>query len=311
MSARTIDIWFGPGAAKGVFGAGVAHALQESIHRRELDASQIRLYGSSVGCLTAVFLATGNAACGLEIFQQETDKVVSTSNLVPALGARLVNRLASAAGGRASLVAVPSVLNLEHVFAVMARRTPNIVDQLRCSPTPIFAESVDRQGNFLHTELRSSKKPLQEIRHSLNYVPFAGASDSDLMDSVINGYGFIELVRSSQRPLVVVLNVRPTTRSRFTIGDLACAVLSADASIAQLYLRRRGNRRSACESAFQARPRVLIVSPPQIVNLARPSDFDAAHRLGQQAADRILNFVNGINPEVTSQQRSTNPPCCE
>ncbi len=87
MDARTTDIWFGPGAKKGVFGAGVALGLQQSMARREIDPSQFRLYGSSIGCLNAVFLATGNTDCGLSIFQEETQKLVTASNLVPATGA--------------------------------------------------------------------------------------------------------------------------------------------------------------------------------------------------------------------------------
>ena len=87
MDVRTTDIWFGPGAEKGVFGAGVALGLQESMARGQIDSSQFRLYGSSIGCLNAVFLATGNASCGLRIFQEETQKLVTASNLVPATGA--------------------------------------------------------------------------------------------------------------------------------------------------------------------------------------------------------------------------------
>jgi hypothetical protein len=189
------------------------------------------------------------------------------------------------------VVAVPSVLNLEHVFNVMADRTPQIVDQLRSSPTPVFAETVDRRGTFRFVELRTAEDPLGEIRHSLNYFPFTGETDLAMMDSVVKGYGFIELIDRARRPLVIVLNRRPTTRSRVTLRDLACAAICADTRVARLFLRRQSNQRSACESALQDGRRVLVVCPPRAVRLAGASDFELAHQRGQQAARQITDFL--------------------
>ena len=273
MHDESADIWFGPGAQKGVFGAGVAHGLHESIASGDLEASKLRLYGSSIGCLTAVFLATGNATCGLAIFREEANKLVSTVNLLPAVGARFVNRVAAAAGRTQAVVAVPSVLNLDHVFEVMAQRTPQIVDQLRCSPTPVFAETVDRRGGFRFVELRTAEDPLGEIRYSLNYFPFTGEAGSAMMDSVVKGYGFIELVHGGRRPLVIVLNRKPTTRSSVAVRDLACAAICGDARVARLFLRRQSNQRSACNSALQAGRRALVVSPPRALRLTDASDY--------------------------------------
>ena len=300
MDARTTDIWFGPGAKKGVFGAGVALGLQESMARGEIDSSQFRLYGSSIGCLNAVFLATGNTGCGLSIFQEETQKLVTASNLVPATGARIINRLTHVSRLTASSVRVPSVLNLEHIFDVMASRTPDIVNQLRESPIPIFAESVDRDGRFQYAELRSSAEPLQEIRHALNFVPFTGQQDADRLDSVIKGYGFSELLRGGQGPLIVVLNAKPTSRRASTLSDLVCAALSGDRRIARLYLRSRGHRRAACRDACEADRDVFLISPPQKAKLTDPSGFQAVHQSGQLAAQRIVRFLNTVNTDVHS-----------
>ncbi len=305
MDDKTTDIWFGPGAEKGVFGAGVAHGLHLSIAKKQLDASRIRLYGSSIGCLTAAFLSTGNTACGLKIFREETDKIITASNLVPAMGARIVNRIVRAR------LHVPSVLNLQHVFHVMARMTPQIADQLRRSPMPVFAETVDRHGKFRHAELGCADEPLREIRSALNYFPFSGRPESDLMDSVIKGYGFIELVRSGQRPLVVVLNAKPTTRSAAKLSDLACAALCADVRIARLYLRRRGNQVSACRHASGAGCSVLLISPPRVVKLKKPSDYETSHTLGIQAARRIVTFINAIQTTVDFPRVSISLPRCD
>jgi hypothetical protein len=292
MDCDSADIWFGPGALKGVFGAGVAHGLHESIVSRDLDASKLRLYGSSIGCLTAVFLATGNATSGLGIFREEADKLVSPVNLLPAVGARFVNRVAVAAGRTQSVVAVPSVLNLEHVFNVMAQRTPRIVDQLRSSPIPVFAETVDRRGVFRFVELKTAEDPLGEIRHSLNYFPFTGETDLTVMDSVVKGYGFIELIHRGRRPLVIVLNRKPTTRSSVTVRDLACAAICGDTRVARLFLRRQSNQHSACQSAFQAGRRTLVVSPPRPIRLSAASDYEIAHELGRKAARQVIDFLN-------------------
>ena len=55
MHQRFADIWFGPGGLSGVFGAGVAYGLQQSFSQSEIDVAKVRLFGSSVGCLNAVF----------------------------------------------------------------------------------------------------------------------------------------------------------------------------------------------------------------------------------------------------------------
>lgn len=301
MEDKAIDVWFGPGAEKGVFGAGVALGLQQSIESGEVDPSQIRVYGSSIGCLTAAFLATGNAGCGLQIFQEETSQLAVVSNLVPSLAARTGNRLARATRltKSKSLLPVPNVLNLKHVFAVMDRKTPDIVQQLRSSPMHVFTETVNRSGEFRFTELRTAADPRQELRHALHLFPFAHSPDSQWMDAGIGGYGFIDLLRSRERPLVVVLNAKPTTRPGYTLTDLFCAALSADINIAQLYLRRRGNRHAACQQALQTERNLLLVYPQQIVKLKDHSGFETSHGLGQQAARQIVVFLQGTESNVT------------
>jgi hypothetical protein len=303
MEDKAIDVWFGPGAEKGVFGAGVAHGLQESIESGELDASQIRSYGSSIGCLTAAFLASGNAGCGLQIFQEETRQLAVLSNLAPALAARIVNRLVSVTRltKSKSLLPVPNVLNLDHVYEVMDRKTPNIATQLRDSSMQVFAETVDRNGKFRFTELRSAADPMQEIRHALHLFPFSHLPDSPWMDSGISGYGFIDLLRTEDRPLVVVLNAKPTTRPGYTLADLACAALSADFNIAQLYLRRRSNRHTACQHALQIDHNLLLIYPQQIIKLKDPSGYEASHTMGKQAARQIVTFLQGIESNVTAR----------
>jgi hypothetical protein len=300
MDDKPIDVWFGPGAEKGVFGAGVAHGLQDSIESGELDASQIRSYGSSIGCLTATFLATGNAGCGLQVFQEETRKLAVLSNLVPALTARAANRLAR--GTRLtktkSFFPVPNVLNLDHIFEVMDRKTPNIATQLRDSSMQVFAETVDRNGKFRFTELRSAADPMQEIRHALHLFPFSHSPDSQWMDSGISGYGFIELLRLGERPLVVVLNAKPTTRPGYTLADLVCAALTADINIAQLYLRRRSNRHTACQHALQTNHNLLLIYPQQIIKLKDASGYKASHTMGKQAARQIVAFLQALDLRV-------------
>ncbi len=293
--AKSIDVWFGPGAQKGVFGAGVALGLQESIEAGEIDASQIRAYGSSVGCLTTAFLATGNAGLGLQIFQQETNQIALLSNLLPALAARSVNGLLRASRLSESALRVPNVLNLDHVFGVMQTRTPDIVDQLRSSPMQVFAETVDRSGNFRCAELRSADDPLEEIRSALNFVPFTHMPETEWMDSAINGFGFADLLLSRARPLVVVLNTKPTTGSRTTLVDLTCAALSVDYTIGQLYLRRRKQRHQACQHLLNGDPNVLLITPPRIVKLNSPTGYKDSHQMGCQAARQIITFLKAID----------------
>ena len=295
MDEIAVDVWFGPGAEKGVFGAGVAAGLQEAIASGDLNGSQIRLYGSSIGCLTAAFLATGNANCGLQIFQEETQQLVSMRNLLPAIACRTFNRIGRAARRGESLVRVPAVLDLEHVFAVMARRTPQIAQQLACSPIPVFAETVDLLGRIRHVELSSADDPIEQIRCAVNYFPFTGPADLDQMDSVIKGYGFVDLLDASDRPLVIVLNAKPTAGSAIPLSDYLCAALSGDWRVAKLYLGRRSNRHSACQMAHQAAGRVLLISPPRIVKLTDTAGFKAAHGLGKESAKRIIDFLNSAS----------------
>ncbi len=220
METKPIDIWFGPGAQKGVFGAGVALGLQEALDSGEIDSSQIRLYGSSVGCLTVAFLATGNAGIGLQIFQEETRQLAKLPNLLPALAARSVNGMLRVSRLSQSGLRVPNVLNLDHVFGVMEKRTPEIADQLQRSPVTAFAETADRSGAFRFSKLQSADDPLDEIRSALNFVPFTHLPDTEGMDSAINGFGFADLLsRSRTTPgCHVEYRTRPTAlASRWSI----------------------------------------------------------------------------------------------
>jgi hypothetical protein len=292
MNQKRTDIWFGPGALNGVFGAGVAYGLQESFARQEIDVSKVRLFGSSVGCLTAVYLATGNAACGLDVFKEDTRELIAKRNLVPAIGARIFNRFVMASRRHKPIAHVPNVLNVAHVFSVVARRTPNIRDQLRRAPMPVFAESVYRTGKIRHAELRVASKPLEEIGSALNAYPFTNLSAPHLLDSAIQGYGFVDLLTTSGRALVVVLNRRPAHRVAEPLADVACAALCGDLAIARLYLRRRRNRYSAIRMAEQRSRDVLLVTPQTTTSLRRPVDVEQAYGAGKEATRRIVTFIN-------------------
>jgi hypothetical protein len=289
MDQQAPQIWFGPGGLKGVFGAGVALGLQQAWLRNEIDLTRVRLYGSSVGCLNVAFLATGNAEQGLPIFREETRELIVRSRLVTALGARVINRLTRAAKARRSAVVVPSVLDVDHVFRVIKRRTPRLVEQLRASPVAVFAESVYRSGAVRHKELRTARKPLQEIGNSLNLYPFTGSRSKRLLDSAIRGYGFDHLLHGAS-PTVLVLNEHVQPGIAEAAADAACAALCGDTRIARLYLRR-GRVRSRLIELVQQRPqRVLLVTPPPSLSLAH-ANVERVHLAGLQAVQRIADFL--------------------
>lgn len=120
------------------------------------------------------------------------------------------------------------------------------------------------------------------------------------MDSAINGFGFAELLFSRARPLVVVLNTRPTTGSRTTLVDLTCAALSVDRQVGQLYLRRRKQRYAACQEMLNGDPNVLLITPPRIVKLNSPSTYEDVHKMGQQATRQIINFVSDRESRIAT-----------
>jgi len=308
MQSARVDVWFGSGALKGVFGAGVAHALQNAFDGRTIDPSLLRLYGSSVGCLTAVYLATGHAECGLSIFRDETRTLITRANLLPAVGARVVNGLTRAARLGGSPVRVPGVLDVDHVFDVMTRRTPEIVTELRAAPMPVYAETVHRKGRVKHRELRSAKDPLKEIGRSLNLFPFTDCLDVGFLDSAIHGYGFAELMRTMSSPLIVVLNEAISPSKWAVIGDVLCAALSGHRRVPQLYWNRRHNRIAALQLARQRAGDVLIVAPSKPLRLRRASDFVLAHDMGRRAAESVVHFIrqsagNAVQPAQTLMVR--------
>jgi hypothetical protein len=294
MKPTGTDIWFGPGGLKGVFGAGVALGLHEAARRGEIDPGghALRLFGSSVGCLNAVYLATGNAEHGLPIYQHEIAGMINPGNLLPSLAARLANRLAAGVG-RSQRTMPPSVLNVDHVFDVMRRLTPAIVEQIRAARLPVFAETLDLGSNaFRHVDLRRSPAPLHSIRHALNCFPFSLSGDDRMFDSSIKGYGFPELLKQvSGRRLVVVLNNPPQLRIRDRWGEIAAALLAARRNVAQLYLRRPLTRRAAIHAAMAGASRVLLVCPRRPLWLKDRSDFERVHADGRSLARGIVQFI--------------------
>lgn len=293
MSHPECDIWFGPGGLKGVFGAGVAEELHYAIQRGEMDATKLRLFGSSVGCLTAAYLATGNAENGISLFQEDTDGLIKLSNLLPSLGARIANQIVRAVGNPKRDLPVPSVLNIDHALDVMMRRTPNILRELADAAMPTFAEYVDiRTGEFRHIDLQSAQHPLKVIRSSLSCFPLAWSPQAENLDSGIAGYGFVNLVRCGHRKLVIVLNsdLSPA-RIRESCAGIACAVLSARAPVSRLYLHRRRNRHLAVQSTKRCGDRVLVIAPEQCGRLNEASDFQRAHDEGRDAARKVIDFA--------------------
>lgn len=300
---KSIDIWFGPGAVKGVFGAGVALGLERLFARGNLEATRVRLYGASVGCLTATYLATSNASCGLAIFKKDTAGLICGSNVFLATCARVVGRLAAALRGTQPSLRAPSVLNTEHVFNVMMRRTPDILEELRKASIPVFAETVRRTGKFEHTDLRSADDPLSAIRNSLNCFPFSDGSTTDVLDSVVSGYGFVELLPPKARSLIVVLNDPPPSRLLDTFVSATCAAICVDADIARLYLRRSRNRQLALANAREYPDDVLLVHPARPLKLHDPADLERAYLAGERATSSILNFLH--QPDVADALGST------
>jgi hypothetical protein len=288
MDQPEVDIWFGPGGLRGVFGAGVACGLQAAIERGECDPSRLRLFGSSVGCLNAVFLATGNAGCGLDIYREDVAPLIRPSNLLPSAAARLGNWMSRPLGRR--IFPVPSVLNVDHVFQVMQRRAPDITEQLGQSPMPVFAESLDRDtGEFRHVHLQGVQDPLSVIRGALNCFPFTWLDNSPSLDSGIRGYGFDRLLDAAgPRKAVVVLNEPATPRFRNHLYGVLAATLAANPRVSQLYLRRQTRCCRAIHVARHSDQALLLVPSRPIV--AKPNGFLEMHEEGRIAAREIIRF---------------------
>jgi hypothetical protein len=283
-----MDIWFGPGALRGVFGAGVAWALQRAIDDGRLDPRRLRLYGSSVGCLNALYLATGNADCGLDVYREDVAQLIHPRRLLPSMTVRAGNRLRAALGRGPRRV--PPVLDVEHVFAVMRRRTPHIAEQLRESPTAVFAELLDRRsGQYRHQHLQSAADPLQIVRHALHCFPFAYLDDRDSLDSGIGGYGFPQLLETSATPLAIVLNEPPGAWFSGHVSGILSAAIAASPSVSRLYLRRQAACVRAVALARKKPADVLLLHPARPVQ-RNPRGFLDAHAEGRQAAERILAF---------------------
>ena len=51
--------------------------------------------------------------------------------------------------GQPGMATPPSVLNVDHVFDVMSRLTPAIVEQIRAAHLPVFAETLDELETLL------------------------------------------------------------------------------------------------------------------------------------------------------------------
>ncbi|MCO6453707.1 MAG: patatin-like phospholipase family protein [Pirellulaceae bacterium] len=291
MSAAPCNIWFGPGGLRGVFGAGVAQGLQDCLQQGQLATDQFTLYGSSIGCLNAAFLATGHTHRGLEIFQHETARLIRRENLWPTLAARIRNRLAGRETNQAR--AVPAIVDIDHVLAVMRRLTPEISNQLKQSALAVHAEVLERRtGAYQHLDLRQADEPLEVIRCALNCFPFyCGPTRGGLLDSAIRGPGFTRLLddRREER-LVVILNTRPQASFlRHWAADLAAAALAASPRISAYYACKQWRLRSAVRRARRQAGQVLLVCPPP----PRPrATLGQLHADGIAAADSIREFIH-------------------
>jgi hypothetical protein len=283
-----VDVWFGPGGIQGAFGAGVARGLHRSMETGEVDSELLRLYGSSVGCLTASYLATGNTDCGLKIFKDDAKSVFSVRNLLPMIAASAINRMGNVVGRRNSLLPVPQVLKVDQAIDIMLRHTPHVVEQLRTATVPVYAEFVDRQsGKYCHLDLRTAADPMRWIRASINHVPFASNSDDRYVDSIVKGYGFWQLPdRGQNQYLVVVLNYAPGRDFATKISSRICAGLCRNSQVAKLYAQRSAQCGQALESISTKSGKLLIVSRPQSCRT-----IDKSFAEGISAASRVVEFL--------------------
>jgi predicted acylesterase/phospholipase RssA len=301
MNPPRCNLWFGPGGLRGVFGAGVAEGLERAMARGDLDPSRLRLFGSSIGCLNAAFLASGNTGCGLSIFEEETRHLLRYDNLLPSLVARLRNRLRLPRRGSAGplpmpdTLPVPAILDVDHVFRVMARRAPRIVQQLRDSPVPVYGEVVELpEGRYRHVNLGESGEPLEWIRCSLHCFPFYwDPAHARLLDSGIHGPGFVDLLRRYDDDLlVVILNTPPDKRKfRHLAANVLTAVLAASPQISRCYLGKHRRHALACRLAGREPGRVLLEYPKGQESARGNGGMSRLHALGLDAAERIVHFV--------------------
>lgn len=296
MSGAEIDIWFGPGGMRGVFGAGVAEGLQEHLDRQACPPRGLRLFGSSIGSLNALFLATGNTGCGLSIFQEDTRLLLRYDHLWPAVAVRARNRLRRWFGTACEPLPVPPVVDIDHVLRVMQRRTPDILAQLQASPFPVHCEVFDgRERRYRHLDLRQTAEPLEALRCSMTCHPFyCNLKTPDWLDSGIHGPGFVELLRSQPpRRLVVVMNWHPTRRQlRYLAADVAAAAIAATPRMAEYYLAKQARWRRALTRLQQHPDRVLLIFPRDAAAVGTAQSLAAMHAEGRSAAERIWRFWN-------------------
>jgi hypothetical protein len=293
------DIWFGPGGLRGAFGAGLALQLEEFRNQGRISLRETRVFGSSVGCLNAVYLATGHAHCGMAIYEHDIHDLIHAENLLPSVRWRVANQFRRLSGRPDRCTLVPNVLNVDHVFRVMERRTPDVVEEIRRAATEVMAEVLEKStGAVKHISLRHAEDPLATIHGSLNYFPlYCASTNGQLLDPAIRGYGFDQLLDSAGgRKLVVILNEDPRRRcARELLADVGFAALSANAHVSLLFLLRLNRKVRALRRLESQAESALLLCPDGSERTAGSRPLQHLYQQGRQQAIQLVKFVE--NPE--------------
>ena len=303
---RQFRIWFGPGGIRGAFAAGVARGLDLAIQRNQFDPSGMSVYGSSVGCLTACYLATSNTENGLDIFRDDARRLLKIGRFPRLLFSSFGGRLGLGRNHTNANSEQHCVLDTRLATEIMLKRTPNVFQQIKECRFSIFAECVHKEsGQFQHVDLRGCDDPLTWIRRSMNMVPFTSMKENSYVDSNVKGYGFVELLDlPSPQPLVLVMNSH-----RFSWKDAlysrVSALTCADQSVASYYRGRRQRCREALERSGLSN-QVLVVARPA-GNRRVEADFQA----GMDAAAKVTDFVESHRGEFQTTAASSQSERCD
>ena len=297
MARRDVVLFFGGGAMSGVFGAGVATALQEQNCYDRIEA----VYGASAGACNGAYFLTRQAYIGSSIYYEDLlQRFIQGRHLPLGLIQRWWNRYVFPI----SKDRIKNVIDIEYMIDVM--KTKKVLDtgKLKNQPIPLYVKLLEVQsGSVSYFDMRKYE-PLDIIHAATSVAPyyfsFHTIDGKIYIDAVIKdpiGADYL-LSKHPQSKIIIQMNRKyehNALQSLVRWIEKKTLKVMHGIHIEAAYADSDSRRELELEKLAQ-NPRVLIIQPDRDASLA-PHETNKerllySYRAGKKKGLEIVKWIS-------------------
>lgn len=291
------------------WGAAVTVAMEPYLfdpRKQQLDPSEVRFVGASVGALNATILATKQSAHADYIYHPDQIRRLLS---LRALWRRMVRTVVGVQDATASYDA----LCIDQAIAVLCECVPDVCSRLAESPVAEVEALVwNRETHAVESrDLKDPSSSLTALTEAIMHPALCDIPEAaHRVDASVAGDALMSRVPSAPVPgekYVLILNAPSGARTLpRQFRQRFFSLLAKDAGLGQQLLTADDVREQAL-AALVGRPDVLLLGPESVqANLSafRRADLPYHRAWGREAAGRIVEFLTSDSATKSMKKSS-------